>query len=84
MNTLKGKKKSKGLPAELFTDEVVVVLKRLCADSGEDVGHHSALIHDGGVQHCVERTAQLKTVLNHVKRKRLVHQVNAPLAGCLD
>lgn len=40
------------LPAELFPDEVVVVLERLCADSGVDFGHHSALVLDSGVQHC--------------------------------
>lgn len=46
------KQESTGLPAELFTDEVVVGLKRLCADSCVDFGQHPVLILDSGVQHC--------------------------------
>lgn len=56
--------KGAGLPAQLFADEVVVGLKGLGADSCVDFGHHSVLIHDGGVQHCGVENCTTKHGLN--------------------
>lgn len=75
MNTWR---KSGGLPAEFLADEVVVGLERLCADSCVDFGHHSALIHDGRVQHCGVQDCTTKHGLITQTGNALVHQVNPP------